>query len=357
MDRITLYIGKTILVAILLAMTLFVGLEIIFSFVNEARHIGTGQYTLWPAISFVLLLLPNHIAEMFPMSALVGTIMGLGLLASRSELIVMRAAGLSRGDIIVAVSKLAIILIVFTWILSEWVAPITDRSATNQKALALSSGQALRTAHGTWMRDGNHFIHIQSIESNDALSGITRYELNDKMELLKASYARSAHYVNDHWVLRDIKETVFEPGKTQSHHIAKSDWISSIDPSMVNLVAVKDLAELSLVELWQTIRYRQANGLNAKDYQLEFWQKICRPFATLVMMFLAIPFIFGPLRSATMGLRMLVAVLVGFVFYTVNQLFGPLTLVYAIPPIVGAVLPTGLFFIVGLVLLKRSEGN
>jgi lipopolysaccharide export system permease protein len=355
MDKITLYIGKTLFVTIMLVTTLFVGLEFMFSFVNELRFVGTGDYSTSLAIGTILLSIPSQIAQMFPMSALVGTLLGLGLLASRSELIVMRAAGLSIGNIIAGVLKLALLLVVIVWILGEWIAPMADKFAHIQKASALSGGQALRTTNGTWMRDGLDFVHIQVMQSGGHLEGITRYEFDEAMELKKASFASHADYVEDHWVLHDIDETIFEAGTVARDHIAKRDWVSHISPDILSIVGVKDLEELSLVGLWQTIRYRVVNHLDPKPYQLAFWQKMIRPFATLMMMFLAIPFVFGPLRSATMGLRMLVGVLVGFVFYTVNQLFGPLTLVYQIPPVLGALAPTLLFFGAGLFILKKAQ--
>lgn len=354
-NKLTIYIAKTLLGTILLALTLLVGLEFLFSLVNEIRHVGTGDYTTTKVISYILLSLPSQIYDMFPMSALLGTILGLGLLATRSELIVMRAAGLSMGDIIIAVAKLAIFLIVGTCLLGEWVAPTLDKFATEQKAVALSGGQALRTEHGTWMRDGNNFIHIQSMDAGKHLEGITRYEFNQNMELQKASVARNAEYLDDHWVLHDIKETLFEKGKISRNRISIQTWVSDIDPDVLSLVGTKDIEDLSLIGLWQTIQYREANALDVKPYQLAFWQKLGRPFATLVMMFLAIPFIFGPLRSATMGLRMLVGILVGFAFYTFNELFGPLTLVYPIPPILGALLPSCFFFGLGLILMRKNQ--
>lgn len=355
MNKISWYLAKTLSVTILLAIILFVGLEFVFSFVNEMRHVGTGDYTTQDALQYILLSLPAQVAQAFPMSALVGTLLGLGLLASRSELIVMRSVGWSIGNIIFAVMKLALVLVCIIWMLGEWIAPITDNIAHHRKATALSRGQALATANGTWLRDGYDFVHIQAIEDNKHLTGVTRYEFNEDQQLRKASFARIAEYVDDHWVLHDIQDTHFGDANVTTAHIAEQDWISHIKPEIFTIVGVKDLDELSISGLWKTIRYRQANQLDAKPYLLAFWQKMMRPFATLVMMFLAIPFIFGPLRSATMGLRMLVGVMIGFVFFTVNQLFGPLTLVYALPPILGASLPTLLFLGGGLYLLKRAH--
>ena len=65
--------------------------------------------------------------------------------------------------------------------------------------------------------------------------------------------------------------------------------------------------------------------------------------------------IFGPLRSVPMGVRVVTGISFGFVFYVLDQIFGPLTLVYGIPPIIGALLPSASFFLISLwLLLKRS---
>lgn len=352
-NKITVYIGKTILTMILLTILLFVGLDLIFSWVGELRYVGTGHYTIGRAAWFILLSLPESIAEIFPMAGLVGTLLGLGLLASRSELIVMRSAGLSIKDIIIAVLKVALFLVVIAWLLGECAAPALDKLAHRHKAIALSDGQALHTAHGTWMREGEQFIHIQSMQNSQHLLGVTRYQFDKNMALQKMSFAREAKYEDNHWIMYDIKETQFEGEVTIKKRMPSEAWPSHIEPSIINVLNVKDMDELSLKGLWKTMRYRQENALDAKPYELAFWQKIVRPFATLVMMFLAIPFIFGPLRSSTMGLRMLVGVFVGFGFYTINQLFGPLTLVYPLPSILGAWLPLFVFFGMGLFLLRR----
>ena len=355
MNKITLYLWKSILVAIFLVLTLFIGLEFIFSLVNELRYVCTGTYSTIDAFVFILLSMPQHIAQLFPMATLVGTLMGLGMLASKSELIILRASGMSLGDIIAAVLKLAFILAMLVWLMGEWISPMAEKMAHSNKALSLSHGQALRTNNGTWMRDANNFIHIQSMTTDGHLEGITLYQFDKDMQLVKASFAQNADYDQHHWVLHEIQETIFEEGKTSRQNLDEQVWNSNLSPQVLSQVSIKDLDDLSLMGLWHTIKYRQKNHLEAKPYELAFWQKIVRPLATLVMMFLAIPFVFGPLRSSTMGLRMLVGVLVGFVFYTFNQLFGPLTLVYQIPPIIGAFLPTVMFLLLGLFFLKRTH--
>jgi len=353
MNKLTLYISKTLFLTILLAIVLLVGLEFIFSFVNETRYVGKGDYTLSLALVYVILLLPQQISEMFPMAALVGTLLGLGWLASRSELIVMQAAGLSIADIIKMVLKVAVIWVLFIWVLGEVLAPYFDGIAHDKKTIAMSRGQAIRTNHGVWLRDGQDFIHIEKIDSNRELTGVTRYQFDENLHLMKTTIAQKAIFDEDGWHFYKVDETEFLPQRIVHQWSEQQNWINPIAPEILQVIHVKETDELSLLELWKTMNYRLSNNLDAKAYQLAFWQKLFQPLAILVMMFLAIPFVFGSLRNATMGFRLLIGVLIGFSFYTLNQLFGPLSQVYAIPPVIAAMLPILLFLLVGLFLLKN----
>lgn len=353
MKILTRYIWKTLGVTIALSMFLVFGLELIFSLVNELRYIGKGDYTLWHVLMFNLLSMPQNIYQMFPMAALVGTLLGLGGLAGNSELVVIRAAGVSMKQIIIIVLKLALILSVLAWGLGEWVAPVTDKWAQNQKAFALSGGQTLKTEHGIWLRDGPNFVNIRSADVGGHLEGVVSYEFNQAHELVKASEASYADYIHDYWVLHDVKVSTFEGERVLQEHYDQLEWHSKIDPNILRIVSTRYLDELSLVGLWQTIKYRKLNNLEYRPYQLAFWQKIIQPFAIVMMMFLAIPFVFGPLRSSSKGFKLVVGIMVGFTFFIFHKLFGPLTLVYQIHPIIGACFPTLLFFILGCYALRR----
>lgn len=355
MKIITYYLWKTLLSTILLSMFLVFGIELIFSLVNDIRLVGKGDYTVWHMLMFNLLSMPQTLYQMFPMAALVGTLMGLGVLANHSELIVIRSAGISIKQIIWMVLKLSLILAVFAWILGEWIAPVTDKIVQNQKALILSGGQTLKTEHGVWLRDDNRFVNVQSVDVGGHLQGITCYEFDSNFALRQASKASYADYIMDHWVLYDVEVTSLSEESLQTQYYSQMDWYSKIEPNILRIVGTKYLEELSLVGLWQTMHYRKQNDLDYRPYQLAFYQKILQPFSIMIMMFLAVPFVFGPLRSATQGLKLVIGMVIGFLFHTVNDLFGPLTLVYQIHPIIGACLPAFLFLALGFYALKRWQ--
>lgn len=85
------------------------------------------------------------------------------------------------------------------------------------------------------------------------------------------------------------------------------------------------------------------------------WSKIFSPLSVAVMMLMALSFIFGPLRSVPMGIRVVTGISFGFLFYVLDQIFGPLSTVYSMPPVLGALLPSMLFLLISVyMLLKRK---
>jgi hypothetical protein len=95
MNTLDRYLLRSIVGAVLLVMAVFLTLGGLFLFIGQQDDIGVGRYTGVDALSFVLLNLPQQAWELMPISALIGTLVGLGALARGSELTVMRAAGLS----------------------------------------------------------------------------------------------------------------------------------------------------------------------------------------------------------------------------------------------------------------------
>lgn len=112
--------------------------------------------------------------------------------------------------------------------------------------------------------------------------------------------------------------------------------------------------ELSLSGLYDYVTYLKASEQDASRYELAFWRKLTQPLSIAVMMLMALSFVFGPLRSVTMGARVLSGVVAGFTFYISSEFFGPLTLVYGIPPIFGALAPSLAFLAIAVALLRRK---
>lgn len=350
------YIGKTIFNTIMLTLFMLVSLSGIIKFVDQLRKTGEGAYTALGAGLYTVLSVPKDIEIFFPMAALLGALLGLGTLAQRSELVVMQASGFTRLQIALSVMKTAIPLVIITMLIGEFVAPQGEQMARNYRAQQLVGGSLLSTRTGLWAKDGSNFVYIQRIKGNNDLGGISIYSFTDDRRLQSVRYAASATYdfSNKVWKLSQVDESnLTNPKQVTGSQTVSGEWKTSLTPDKLGVVAL-DPDSLSITGLYDYSKYLKQSGQEAGRYQLNMWSKIFQPLSVAVMMLMALSFIFGPLRSVSMGVRVVTGISFGFLFYVLDQIFGPLSLVYNMPPFLGAVLPSAAFFAVSVyMLLKR----
>jgi lipopolysaccharide export system permease protein len=352
MKIIDRYIGKTILNSTLLVSVLFIGISIFITLIRQLDDLGTGSYGLLAVINYVFLDLPQQVYVVFPIISLVGTMFGLSMLANHNELTILRASGFSLNQIVSAVLKTSLVLLMLATLIGEWLAPITKNMAANYKEFLTSNGQSLTTREGTWMRDGENFLYIRLIVNNTHLEGVTRYQFDKEHRLTEVSYAKNGVYRHHQWTMQDVVSSQISSQQVTSERMPTASWKLSIDPKLLR-IAVVDPDAMSLPQLYSYLSYLKINNLNTDEYALPFWQRIFRPMATLVMMLLAIPFVFGSLRTVTISLRLVIGIMVGFLFSLTNQFFGPISVVYQWPPFLAALLPTLIFTVAAYWLLRR----
>lgn len=346
------HIGLSVAGSTLIVLLVLLALFSFGSFVAELAGVGKGDYTLAVAAEYVLLSMPRLAYQLFPVVALLGSVVGLGALASNNELLVMRAAGISVGRITYSVMKVGLLWVLAAVILGEFVAPVTDRYANTLHSSALTERFAITSENGLWARDGEDFIHIRDVLSDGLVGGITIYEFDDKQRLQGLTQANTAQFSSGKWLLHQVARSRIDPRGVATQHLQQLEWKSLLTPDMIDVVAVKP-DSLSLKGLRDYIAYLRENGLSADHYQLAFWNKLVLPVTTAVMVFLSIPFIFGSLRSVGIGQRIFVGTLVGIGFYLLGQLFGYAGLLYQLPSAVSAALPTALFFMLAVIMVRR----
>jgi len=352
MVKLDRYIGKSVFMAILAVLGIILGLASLFAFIDEMADIS-DTYTFWDAGSFVLMTAPRRLYDMLPMAALIGCLIGLGALASSSELTIMRAAGVSIGRIVWAVMKPMLVLMVAGLLIGEYVAPVTEASAQAARSLAQGTGDAQSARHGLWHRQGDEFIHINTVQPNGLLYGVTRYRFDDQHHMLSASFAKQANYKTDYWQLKDVATTLFHEGKTEVVNAPEERWNISLSPQLLSTVVLPP-ESLSMTGLYGYAHYLADQGLANGRYWLAFYTKILQPLVTVALVLMAISFIFGPLRSVTLGQRVFTGVLVGFTFRIAQDLLGPSSLVFGFSPLFAVLVPAAICALAGLWLLRRA---
>ncbi|MCW8333239.1 LPS export ABC transporter permease LptG [Vibrio paucivorans] len=349
-----LYIGRTIIATTSLVLITFVGLSAIIKYVEQLRKVGQGTYDLFQALMFVVLSIPRDIEMFFPMAALLGALIGLGMLAASSELVVMQASGFSKLNIGMSVLKTAVPLMIIVTLLGQWGAPQAQKMARDLRAIATSGGNIMSVRTGVWARDANDFIFIGKVE-DETIHQMNMWRFDEEKNLESVIYAKKVDFISDNeWEMKDVQVTDMRDGiEISKDTLPTYRWTTSLAPDKLAVVTVKP-EELSLSGLYDYVTYLDASEQDSSRYELALWRKITQPFSIAVMMLMALSFIFGPLRSVTMGARILSGVIAGFTFYISSEFFGPLSLVYGIPPVFGAVAPSVVFLSVAIMLLRRK---
>lgn len=352
MAKLDRYIGMSVLVAILAVLGIILGLASLFAFIDEMGDLS-DTYSVLDASYFVLLTAPRRLYEMLPMAALIGCLIGLGGLASSSELTIMRAAGVSIGRIVWAVMKPMLVLMLVGLLIGEYIAPVTENKGQAERSLAQGGGEAQSSKRGMWHRQGDEYVHINSVQPNGLLLGVTRYRFDAERKIITSSFARRATYSTDHWQLNDVTTTHFRGDHTEVIKAPEERWDVSVTPELLNTVVLAP-ESLSITGLWDYIHYLADQGLNNARYWLAFWGKVLQPVVTAALVLMAISFIFGPLRSVTLGQRVFTGVLVGFTFKIAQDLLGPSSQVFGFPPLLAVLLPAGICALAGVWLLRRA---
>lgn len=330
------------------------GMEFFVLLVGELSDIGQGTYHFWQAIFYVLLSLPANVYTLFPMVALLGSLIGLGLLGMHSELIVLRSNGLSLWRISRPILLIALVLGIGMSLIGEVIGTSMQNLADKYKVTLVSNGQAISTHRGLWIRSGNSFIHIDKVYQNNKLQGIAQFDFNNQQQMIRALYANNANLINNQWQLQQVRVSNLSDKQVTTQALNKMVWPVQIDAHLLT-VSAETTNELNLFDLLKLAELRKQNGLGDRDIIMSFWQRSLQPLATLVMILLALSFVFGSLRNITMGFRMVMGISLGFTFYLMNEFVAPLVLVYQIPVLIGAAAPIILFAILAYVLIQRVK--
>lgn len=352
MTLLNRYIAKTVLSSTLLVLFVLIGLYTFMDFINELDDLGKGSYGLIEIFSYLAFSMPKRMYDLLPIAALLGSVLGLGTLASQGELVAMRAAGLSVQQINKAVAIVALCLMFMTLFIGEVVRPPAEEKAQAIQSLAQTGTVEMRSEHGFWTRDGLHFNHIKRILPGGRFEDISIYEFDAENRLRIITKAKEASYQEDSWALTDVVQSTIDEEGVKVRVIERARWHSPLNPGIANIVVMKP-EFLPIWNLIQYISYLKENKQAVEQYQMAFWMKIMMPISAAVMVFLAVPFVFGPLRSTPIGGRILVGALVGIGFHLFNQSFQHIGLVFGVLPWLSAMIPTAIFGMLAWYFMKK----
>jgi lipopolysaccharide export system permease protein len=349
------YLGSSFFRGFFLVVLVLVSLFSFLELVTQLDDVGKGNFQAVDAFIFVGLTLPKRIIDMLPISALLGGIIGLGMLAERGELIAMRAAGLSVRRICFSVLAAASLLMLASAATEQFVVPQLEQYAHARRSLALSGSSGIMlTKRGFWARHGNSFIRVGKTLAGGIAADLDIYERDEEGFLRSFIHAREADIHKDGlWTLKDIQKKVIEEQGISTQSLASLTIDSFFSKDQVSVLELPP-ESLAPSDLYLYIKALRERGQNADNYSLALWQKLVMPLTTGAMVLLSLPFVFGPPRGMTVGLRITLGASVGISFYLANQIIGYVGLLLEFPAPLTTLTPVALILTIALWQLRQA---
>ena len=351
---LTRYLNKEFFISIFMIMLGLIALFSFFDFLQEINDLGKNKYGLSQIIIFVILSIPGHIYEIIPLSVLIGSMYAIGQLSQNSELIVMRASGLSIRKIAASLFYVGLFFSIFTLVIGDLIAPGSEKNAQQLKISATDSSVSQEFKSGFWIKDGNNFVNIENVMPDASLRDIHIYEFDKDFNLRTITNAEKGIFDNGQWKLEDISQTVFSNNLVKTSSIVKGNWKSLIRPEMMNVLIISP-EKMDTLNLFKFIDYLKINNQKTTRYEVALWEKIIHPIIPIVMLIFAVPFGFLQERSGGKFLKMFIGISAGIAYQIFNTMIRHLGLLNDWPPYLSALIPTLIFLLIGLYLIFRFE--
>ncbi len=349
------YLAKEIFYATLLLLIALLALFALFDLIRELGDMGKGGYSLNRVMAYVALSQPAHVAVIFPIAALMGTLFAVARVSAQSELTVMRSSGLSLTRLAGFAAVIGFLFSVVMVLFGEFIAPAAEEMARRLRMSATSSVVATKFRSGFWVKDDHAFVNIQRVTFDTQLLDLRIYDFDRSYRLASLRIAKRAAYdfQKNKWMLEGVEKTVFK-GHARMERLATDEWNTAMTPDLLAVLRVKP-DEMSLLSLSAYIDHLRDTKQNSTHYELAFWGKVLLPVTVIIMMLLAIPFAIQSNRSGGLGAKLLLGIMLGLAFYFLNQLTSNLTVLNNWPALLSAMIPLTVFFALAVALLARKE--
>ena len=349
------YIVRTVIAYTMLVMLVLVALGALFLFIGQQDEIGTGNYTATQALLFVALNLPTYIFQLLPVDALIGSLLGLGNLARGSELVVMRASGVTTLRFCFWLGTAGVLLAALMFVVGEYVGPPLGQYARQMKVFSKFEDFSLAGNRGTWVRDGDTIISVNQQSASTRFGGIKVFRIDRERHLLAAAIAESAQVARDKvWSLDKTFETTFNDAGSTVRRDVQTEVRTSLSPEFLGL-AIAEPDTMGLRDLRTYIAHLQRNDLESGRFETAYWARLARMAAVLLVVMLALPFSIGTMRNAGQGARSVLGVMIGAAFVFVSQMLESSGQLFNLPPWVVGWIPTVLLGALTGTLLWRNR--
>ena len=345
------YIMRTVAVSIFGALIALVALNTVFGLFAELGALK-GHYDFSAATLYLFKLLPGQVYQTLPYSVLVGSVWGLGALATSGELSALQGLGMSRFSVLYVCISVSMMLILGGLALTQWVIPQLQYEAEVERRMLRSEGAVGEVVEdGHWLRDGNDLVYVRYWLKRQEMLQVSRYVYTADRKLIEVQDIARATYEDSYWQAHGIRRQIFTPEGIERSELETVRWDSTIIPDSLRTATAPQF--MGLVELHFLTKYLIANNLNPDRHDLVFWQRVLQPLSIAVMVLISMIFIFGPMRSHGPGVRLFASIMTGILIVIVQRFVALSSLAYDYTPLVGVLVPQLVLMALGIWFLVR----
>jgi lipopolysaccharide export system permease protein len=289
-----------------------------------------------------------------PTAMLLAALFALGSLATHGELTAMRAGGIAPRRIVGSVFKLAGYTVIALLLMAEFVIPPAQQLAQAQRASRLSTAEAVRSGDSFWAGADHQYLNVRRFSDGNIPRDIYLYEFAASGELQTLIHADHAEVRPDGtWLLEGVSRKQFSGTQIETDRLASLAWRPFLRPRQASLLILPP-DSMQPIGLYQYVRELGRRHQPAGPYAQALWAKIDIPLAMAAMILIAVPFVFGPLRTQSTGQRMIIGAMIGIVFSLVQQITTYLGQLLSLTPALTATVPSVLLMALALYLFRRT---
>lgn len=355
---------------------------LIFSLLDQASNVGSGDFNVFAFIFYGILTIPQYFYLLMPIAVLVGAVIGMIMLVYHSEYIVMRSSGVSLKSISSSLLLIGVICCIINFVIGEFVAPYTNKFAHIYRLQKLNRNLSISSnlKSGIWVKDTNgNIINLQKVfKENNAISTTnhdittnqnmldkivdlriyenSQYDINkathinnpQNMKFIKADYGIFDNKFK-HWVLYNVDSYTYFFNNIQIKHLDTMIWKTiSLDPAYFSFLAVS-VDDMSIIDIIKYIQYLKLSKQSTKRYESALYNRFIYPISCIVMAMIAIIFIPISARSASFGARIFIAIIFGITFFFITKFLNFIALIFGLNSILLTSIPS--IFVLLFVLL------
>jgi lipopolysaccharide export system permease protein len=308
----------------------------LFSFLTLAEaleDVGKGMFTQLDAFLVVLYTLPRMTVDLLPVTALLGGLMGLGIMANHQELIAARAAGMSRARMAFPVFLVSLSLAVLMALMQSLLIPVSEREASQLRSRSLeeTSVDAARRLE-FWTRSGRRIVHVHDVLFNSILSNVEIYSTDQHGKLRQLIQAEQATITGaDTWLLKNVVRTRLDGMVVAEERFPQLKWTGLLSREQADVLMLP-LESLAPYDLLRYISHLDENELDTHHLRVIFWTQMSVMIAVIAMGLLSLPMLAGSTRSISASQRIVSGGLIGITLYLLQQLSGNMANLFGLLP-------------------------